>query len=568
MNLRLLRVIDEQFLETPFYGSRQMTRWLRRQGDTVSRKRVRRLMRRLRVHAVCQRPRTSQSHPGHRIYPYLLRDLQITQPNHVWCTDVTYIPLQRDFLYLVAVMDWASRTVLSWRLSNTLEANFCVEALHEALERYGPPAIFNSDQGSQFTSVEFTDVLKEAGIRISMDGKGRWMDNVFIERLWRSLKYECVYLAEFATGSQARTEIGWWMDCYNRRRPHSSLNDRTPEEAYTDHGANRSPGATPLESRTRDSTLAVTKTCPKDGVHLSSRLSMLPLRDCWSIALVDAASGLGSPANVFGRWRTGAERFATNGLPRRRDGLQKAYAAACCAFPWLSDGHAGSRRVRNQRLQHPGVLLVGLRKGLHILRLLQPLCSPVAIEPHDPGAAVEHVDGAGVGVPAVRSHVDHQHLGPADRGGVEIDVHLTILTVGDLVLDVDRHLVAGRDDQELPRKGQGRNEAILTGRVLPGERVELGVRHELRQLRRQRRRGRVLRASRFRREDVGEDQQRGNRSAQPSGLPHGVSLPQAGPRLRVSGGSAIVAPCFYHRRRMGVNGGCHRPRMDRSSSTG
>ena len=182
VNLRLLRVIDEQFLETPFYGSQQMTRWLRRQGDTVSRKRVRRLMRRLGVHAVCQRPRTSQSHPGHRIYPYLLRDLHITQPNHVWCTDVTYIPLQRGFLYLVAVMDWASRTVLSWRLSNTLEANFCVEALHEALERYGPPAIFNSDQGSQFTSVEFTDVLKEAGIRISMDGKGRWMDNVFIER--------------------------------------------------------------------------------------------------------------------------------------------------------------------------------------------------------------------------------------------------------------------------------------------------------------------------------------------------------------------------------------------------
>ena len=248
VNLRLLRVIDEQFLETPFYGSRQMTRWLRRQGDTVSRKRVRRLMRRLGVHAVCQRPRTSQSHPGHRIYPYLLRDLHITQPNHVWCTDVTYIPLQRGFLCLVAVMDWASRTVLSWRLSNTLEANFCVEALHEALERYGPPTIFNSDQGSQFTSVEFTDVLKEAGIRISMDGKGRWMDNVFIERLWRSLKYECVYLAEFATGSQARTAIGWWMDFYNRRRPHSSLNDRTPEEAYTDHGANRSPGATPLES--------------------------------------------------------------------------------------------------------------------------------------------------------------------------------------------------------------------------------------------------------------------------------------------------------------------------------
>ena len=148
-------------------------------------------------------------------------------------------------LYLVAVMDWASRKVLSWRLSNTLDAHFCVEALHEALEHYGPPEIFNSDQGSQFTSVDFTDVLQEAGIRISMDGKGRWMDNVFIERLWRSLKYECVYLSEFATGSQARTGIGWWMDFYDRRRPHSALNDRTPAEAYTDDGADGSPGLCP-----------------------------------------------------------------------------------------------------------------------------------------------------------------------------------------------------------------------------------------------------------------------------------------------------------------------------------
>ena len=203
-------------------------------------------MRLLGVHALVQRPRTSQPHPAHRIYPYLLRDLRITRPNHVWCTDVTYIPLQWGFLYLVAVMDWASRTVLSWRLSNTLDASFCVEALHEALERYGPPEIFNSDQGSQFTSVDFTDVLKEAGSRISMDGKGRWMDNVFIERLWRSLKYECVYLSEFATGSQARTGIGRWMDFYDRRRPHSSLNDRTPDEAYTDDGADRSPGLRPV----------------------------------------------------------------------------------------------------------------------------------------------------------------------------------------------------------------------------------------------------------------------------------------------------------------------------------
>ena len=233
LNLRLMRSIDTQFLETPFYGSRQIQRWLRRQGDTVSRKRVRRLLRLLGLHAVFQRPRTSQSHPRHRIYPYLLRDLPITRPNHVWCTDVTYIPLQRGFLYLVAVMDWASRKVLAWRLSNTLAASFCVAALQEALEGYGPPEIFNSDQGSQFTSVDFTDVLKVAGVRISMDGKGRWMDNVFIERLGRSLKYECVYLAEFTTGSEARTGIGGWMDFDNRCRPHSSLNGRTPEEAYT-----------------------------------------------------------------------------------------------------------------------------------------------------------------------------------------------------------------------------------------------------------------------------------------------------------------------------------------------
>ena len=185
LNLRLMRSIDAQFLETPFYGSRQMQRWLRRQGDTVSRKRVRRLLRVMGLRAVFQRPRTSQPHPGHRISPSLLRDLPITRPNHVWCTDVTDIPLQRGFLSLVAVMDWASRTVLAWRLSNTLEASFCVAALREALEGSGPPEIFNSDQGSHFTSGDFTDVLTEAGIRISMDGKGRWMANVFIERLWR-----------------------------------------------------------------------------------------------------------------------------------------------------------------------------------------------------------------------------------------------------------------------------------------------------------------------------------------------------------------------------------------------
>ena len=250
LNLRLMRLIDEQFLETPFYGSRQMTRWLRRQGYTVSRKRVRRLMRLLGIQAVFQRPRTSEPHPEHRVYPYLLRDLEITSPNHVWCADVTYIPLQRGFLYLVAVMDWASRKVLSWRLSNTLEASFCVEALEEALERYGPPEIFNTAQGSQFTSLDFTEVLKEAGVKISMDGKGRWMDNIFIERLWRSLKYECVYLSEFGTGSEARAAIGWWVDFYCERRPHSSLtDDQTPNEAYNPEGAARRPGLRPASSQ-------------------------------------------------------------------------------------------------------------------------------------------------------------------------------------------------------------------------------------------------------------------------------------------------------------------------------
>ena len=232
-NLRLMRQIDEQFLETPFFGTRQMTRWLRRQAETVSRKRVRRLMRLLGLQAIYQRPRTSQPHPEHRIYPYLLRDLSITRPNHVWCSDVTYIPLERGFLYLVVVMDWASRMALSWRLSNSLETSFCVEALKEALELYGPPEIFNTDQGSQYTSLDFIEVLKDAGIKISMDGKGRWMDNVFIERLWRSLKYEEVYLSEYTTGSEARAGIGWWIDFYNQSRPHSSLEDRTPNEAYT-----------------------------------------------------------------------------------------------------------------------------------------------------------------------------------------------------------------------------------------------------------------------------------------------------------------------------------------------
>ncbi len=244
-NLKLMRLIDEQYLKKPFYGSRQMVRHLRRDGLQVNRKRVQRLMRRMGLRAVYQRPRTSTPNPEHRIYPYLLRDLVIDRPNQVWCTDITYIPLKRGFLYLVAVMDWYSRRVLSWRLSNTLESDFCIEALEEAIECYGTPEIFNSDQGSQFTSSDFTRVLKEAGIKISMDGKGRWMDNVFIERLWRSLKYEQVYLSEYENGRQARAGISWWMDFYNQRRPHSSLADRTPDEAYNQDRTVSNPGLRP-----------------------------------------------------------------------------------------------------------------------------------------------------------------------------------------------------------------------------------------------------------------------------------------------------------------------------------
>ena len=232
LNLELMRLIDEQFLETPYYGARQMARHLRRLGHWVNRKRVRRLMQKMGLMAIYQKPNTSKPHPEHKIYPYLLRAVDIQEPNQVWCADVTYIPMRKGFLYLVAVMDWHSRKVLSWRLSNTLDADFCVAALKEALDTYGKPAIFNTDQGSQFTSLEFTQALKDAGVKISMDSKGRWMDNVMIERLWRSLKYECVYLHAFETGSEARKGIGKWIRRYNEERPHSSLDDRTPYEAY------------------------------------------------------------------------------------------------------------------------------------------------------------------------------------------------------------------------------------------------------------------------------------------------------------------------------------------------
>ncbi len=230
--LALVRKIDELFLAHPFYGSRQMVRHLRREGIRVGRHRVRRLMRLMGIEAIYRAPRTSKPHPDHKVYPYLLKGLTIERPNHVWCADITYIPVRGGFLYLAAVMDLRDRRVLSWRLSNTLDASFCVEALQEALARYGKPDIFNTDQGSQFTSSDFTGVLKAVKVKISMDGRGRCMDNVFIERLWRSLKYEAVYLHELDGGAEARRTIADWIAFYNLERPHSTLQGRTPAEFH------------------------------------------------------------------------------------------------------------------------------------------------------------------------------------------------------------------------------------------------------------------------------------------------------------------------------------------------
>ena len=230
--LARMRRIDELFLKHPFYGARQIVRHLRCEGVRIGRRRAGPLMRLMGLQAIYRAPRTSEPHPEHRVYPYLLKGLAIERANHVWCADITYIPVRRGFLYLVAIMDWASRYVLAWRLSNTLDAGFCVEALEEARTRHGQPEIFNTDQGSPFTGFAFTGRLRAAGLQISMDGRGRCMDNIFIERLWRSLKYEAVYLHDLADGFQARRVIGEWIDFYNAERPHSALGGKTPAEAY------------------------------------------------------------------------------------------------------------------------------------------------------------------------------------------------------------------------------------------------------------------------------------------------------------------------------------------------
>ncbi len=227
-DLALMRRIDALYLELPFYGSRRMTLALGSEGHAVNRKRVQRLMRLMGLEAMVPRPGTSRPAPRHKVYPYLLRGRVIDRPNQVWAADITYIPMARGFLYLVAIMDWASRAVLAWRLSNALDMRFCLEALDDALARHGRPEIFNTDQGAQFTSAAFTGRLAAAGIAISMDGRGRWLDNVFVERLWRSLKYEEVHLKAYADGREARSGIGGWIAFYNERRPHQALANRTP----------------------------------------------------------------------------------------------------------------------------------------------------------------------------------------------------------------------------------------------------------------------------------------------------------------------------------------------------
>ena len=231
-NLMFMRLIDEEYTRHPFYGSRTLSLYLRRQGYPVNRKRVQRLMKKMGIQSIAPSPYTSQPHPEHRIYPYLLRNLEIKCPDQVWCSDLTYIPMSSGFVYLTAIMDWYSRYVLSWEVSITMDTEFCVSSLDRALRQYGSPAIFNTDQGTQYTSIDFTDTLKNAEVQISMDGRGRAMDNIFIERLWRSVKYEEVYIKEYLSVQELRKSLDIYFNFYNTERSHSSLQQRTPAEVY------------------------------------------------------------------------------------------------------------------------------------------------------------------------------------------------------------------------------------------------------------------------------------------------------------------------------------------------
>jgi len=262
-SLELMHLIDEQYTKTPFYGSRRIREILKRKGYLVNRKRIQRLMRLMGIEAIYPKPNLSKPHPGHKVYPYLLRNKTVGRVNQVWGIDITYIRMKHGWVYLVAIMDWVSRYVLSWNLSITLEVDFCIKALEKALD-IATPEIFNSDQGSQFTSVTFLECLEEKSIQISMDGRGRAMDNVFTERLWRSVKYEEVYLHDYTTVSEARQGIGNYMDFYNQERPHQSLNYKTPAEMYFDsNNQNKRPNCI----------LNMANSCLDNGVHLTFFLS-------------------------------------------------------------------------------------------------------------------------------------------------------------------------------------------------------------------------------------------------------------------------------------------------------
>lgn len=231
-DLQIMRLIDEQYLKTPSSGSRSMHDYLRRLGYKIGRKRIQRLMRLMGLQAIYPKPKTSRPHPAHKVYPYLLKGMTINRPNQVWAADITFIPMSCGYMYLVAIMDWHSRKVLSWKISNLLDTEFCIEALSEALNRFGPSKIFNTDQGAQFTSNDFTFVLKANGVSISMDGRGRCQDNIFIERLWWTVKYHYLYLHSFECGSQLHAGLKWWFEYYNSERSHQGLDSMTPDEVY------------------------------------------------------------------------------------------------------------------------------------------------------------------------------------------------------------------------------------------------------------------------------------------------------------------------------------------------
>ncbi len=268
-DLDLMALMDRQYLKTPFYGSRRMKAWLLGEGYLVSRKRVRRLMRLMGLEAIYRRPNTSKPAPGHRVYPYLLKGVEVNRVDQVWAADITYIPMAQGFLYLVAIMDWYSRQVVAWKLSNTMDTDLCVAALEEVLAK-GRPNIFNTDQGAQFTSEAFTQTLQERGIRVSMDGKGRYLDNIFVERLWRSIKYEEVYLKAYQTVSEARTGIDAYLEFYNRQRPHQSLGYRTPAEVYQNGQEEKE---VPLQEAGLPSGLVKPSVGAEDSLNLALRLS-------------------------------------------------------------------------------------------------------------------------------------------------------------------------------------------------------------------------------------------------------------------------------------------------------